>query len=329
MAHLKDIARASKVSIRTVSRALKGNGYVDTDVRQRVLRVAKSFGYSPNLTARSLRTGKSFDVLAALWHVDELNMAKLAGLEGSLRHHDYQLSCLFTSAFGEDSTKQLLQEILRRRPAGVVIFTDRFSPQRDCYIARSLVQAGISYIMVDSVADDVDSVRIDRSQGVYDAVLHLAAGGRQRIAYWGLTSDSTRWVGYLRAMQQLGRSPICLELEDLGDDNLSWATYGRKITQLSSLPDAIQVFSDSMAFSLLGTLHAAGIQIPQQLAAVGFDDRPMAALAWPPLTTVAQPCRETGAAAADILLQKIAGAEAPPQGWSRTLPTRLVIRESA
>lgn len=328
MAQLKDIAQASQVSIRTVSRALKGNGYVDNAVRQRVLHVAKTVGYSPNRIARSLRTGKSLDVVAVFWDVDELNMAKLAGLGGSLRGSEYQLNCLFGTPGYDEFQEHMLGELLRRRPAGVVIFSDRYHPERDRIISRKLVEANIPYITVDSHVEGVDSVRIDRSQGVYDAVLHLAASGRQRIAYWGPQEDSTRLVGYLRAMKQLDRPPICL-MFDPESDAASWRDQGRRVARMSPLPDAIQAFSDATAFGLLAGLYDEGIRVPRQLAVVGFDDRPMAALAWPPLTTVAQPCREAGEAAAEILLRKIEGEDAPPPGWSRTLPTRLVIRASA
>ncbi|MHB1155450.1 MAG: LacI family DNA-binding transcriptional regulator [Phycisphaerales bacterium] len=328
MAYLKDIAQAANVSIRTVNRALKGNGYVDTAVKQRVLHVAKTVGYSPNRIARSLRTGKSLDVVAVFWDVDELNMAKLAGLEDPLRSREYQLNCLFGAPGYDAVQERILGDLTKRRPAGVVIFSDRYHPERDLAICPILAEANIPYITVDSHVEGVDSVRIDRSQGVYDAVLHLAASGRQRIAYWGPQDDSTRLVGYLRAMQQLGRPPICL-MFDPESDTASWRDQGRKVARISPLPDAIQAFSDATAFGLLAGLYDAGIRVPQQLAVVGFDDRPMAALAWPALTTVAQPCREAGLAAAEILLRKIEGKEAPPHGWSRTLPTRLVIRASA
>jgi len=328
VARLKDIAQASQVSIRTVNRAIKGNGYVDSAVRQRVLHLAKTLGYVPNRTARSLSSGKNMDVVALLWGVDELNMAKLAGLEDPLRSREYQLNCLFGAPEYDAAQERILEELTKRRPAGVAIFSDRYHPERDRAIFRSMLAANIPYITVDSHVEGVDSVRIDRSQGVCDAVLHLAASGRQRIAYWGPQEDSTRLVGYLRAMRQLGRPPLCLMFDPESDMSL-WRAQGREIAQMSPLPDAIQAYSDTTAFALLAGLYAEGIRVPQQIAVVGFDDRPMAALAWPPLTTVAQPCRAAGAAAAEILLRKIAGEPAPTQGWSQTLPTRLVIRESA
>jgi LacI family transcriptional regulator len=92
--------------------------------------------------------------------------------------------------------------------------------------------------------------------------------------------------------------------------------------------DAVQMFSDMYAMRFLQGLHARGVRIPDDIAVVGFDDRPAAALAWPPLTTIRQPNDELGTAAATILLDKIAGRQPPETGWSITLPTRLVIRAS-
>ncbi|MBN2711573.1 MAG: LacI family DNA-binding transcriptional regulator, partial [Planctomycetes bacterium] len=77
MASLKDIADASGVSIRTVSRALKQSGYVGEETRERIMEAAKRLGYRPNLAARSLKTGKSYEIGVILGSTDTLHMEKL------------------------------------------------------------------------------------------------------------------------------------------------------------------------------------------------------------------------------------------------------------
>ena len=84
-----------------------------------------------------------------------------------------------------------------------------------------------------------------------------------------------------------------------------------------------------MAMGFLAALHDEGIQVPQDVAIVGFNDYSYARLAWPPLTTIAQPLREVGEAAAKVLLKKINGEFPPENGWSQILPTRLVRRQTA
>jgi len=98
---------------------------------------------------------------------------------------------------------------------------------------------------------------------------------------------------------------------------------------LDPRPQAVQVYSDVVATGVLAALHERAVRVPQDIAVVGFDDRHFAALTWPRLTTVAQPNREVGEAAAEILLRKLRGEPPPEGGWSRTLPTRLIVRDSA
>ena len=86
MASLKDIALQSGVSVRTVSRALRGEGYVRSETRDMVLEVARELGYRPNLVARALRTGRSQEVAVVAASMDELHVEKLRGFERVLRH---------------------------------------------------------------------------------------------------------------------------------------------------------------------------------------------------------------------------------------------------
>lgn len=324
MSSLKEIAAAAGVSIRTVSRVLKNSGYASPETRKVVMAAANRLGYRPNRFARSLKTQKGYEVTVLAWSFDELQMAKIAGLEQALRQADYSASILFGKPEIEHAD-ELLQELLSRRPAAVVAFAA--SPKLDQFWAERLTEENVPYVLLDSKSEQVDSVRIDRQQGVYEAVLYLAAKGRQRIAYFG-PQDVTRLDGYYRALEQLGREPICLFCEDHGNESLI-RLRAREILESQDGIDAIQMHSDETAMSFLMGVHDMGVSVPQDLAVVGFDDRNAARLCWPPLTTVAQPNRQVGAAAADVVMKKIAEQDAPLQGWSCSLPTRLVVRQSA
>ncbi|MCZ7672215.1 MAG: substrate-binding domain-containing protein [Chloroflexi bacterium] len=91
-------------------------------------------------------------------------------------------------------------------------------------------------------------------------------------------------------------------------------------------PDAVFVASDGMAFSALRALHTARVNVPDDIAVVGFDDLPFATSTHPSLTTVRQPIRRIGAMAAEILLDIIQTGTEPPRRI--ILPTELVIRQS-
>lgn len=325
MASLREIAQAAGVSIRTVSRALNRTGYVGPDSRKAIEQAVRQLGYSPNRYARSLRTRSSYEVAVLLWSVDELHMAKIASFEQHLREAGYSVMMFFGRSDKTKGVQDLLNEVISYRPAGVAAFAvDTFPVVAS---VSQIEQAGIPVVVFDT-REPVDSVRIDRQQGVYEAVHYLARSGRRRIAYLGAMGDSTRLEGYHRAMAELGREPIYILASTPTGKRDKLIASARKLAKMDPRPDAVQAFSDELAMHFLAGLHEAGLRVPQDVALVGFDDRRIASLSWPALTTVAQPNREVGQSAAKVLLAKIAGQTPPPGGWTQSIATRLVVRES-
>jgi DNA-binding LacI/PurR family transcriptional regulator len=318
---LRDIAQRVGVSIRTVSRAIHNSGYVDPDRRQAILQAAKELGYQPDRAARSLRTGRSFEVVVLSQSMDEMRMAVVAAFERVFRGQGYTVSMVFGSV-GIDRVEDLIREILQRRPAGVLVLVHTlrwFTP-----IASALEEAGVPAVAVDVDDTRVDRVCIDRQQGVYEAVRYLHGKGRRRIAYLGPSGSRNRLDGYERALAELGLEPHYLYAESWND----CVRLGREIRAANPVPDAVQAFSDEWAMRFLAALHEAGVRVPQDVALVGFDDRWMACLAWPALTTVAQPTSEAGEAAAAFLLDRLSATESAPERKVLWLPTRLVVRQS-
>ena len=187
--------------------------------------------------------------------------------------------------------------------------------------------------------EGVDAIRIDRQQGVYEAVKYLNETGRKHIAYVGFTTGrphdplfyatGTRLQGYVRAMSELGKHTMIIPLPlEIGNYEGGKGAI-EPFLKLSPQPDAVQVFADDMAMGFLAALHEHGIRVPQDVAVVGFNGCPYGQLAWPPLTTVAQPLSAVGERAAEVLLDKLEGKPAPVGGWSESLPTSLLLRETA
>lgn len=390
MASMRDIADAAGVSIRTVSRTLSGNGYVGASTRARVLEQARALDYRMNRAAQALRTGRSRTIGVLMDSLDELQVNTLAGFEQAMREAGYSVDVLFgqRAATTTESTESaemaegadqesaaeganslgdeppappdLVAELMARRPAGALVF-----PGRRLAAAQLLPLVhgeGLPVVLVEGGANDrlgegIDSVRIDRSQGVYESIHHLARQGRARIAYLGPADEPTRMKGYLRAMDELGRSPLVIDPHTRHQEQAAAVGSARILSMdPADRPDAVQAYTDVMAMKFLAALHEAGVRVPEELAVVGFDDRRAAALAWPPLTTVAQPNWAMGEAAAAILLGRIQGGntgdgskdrggkdgrgnsgrgqggggkdDSAPGSNQRLLPTRLVIRKS-
>ena len=335
MATLRDLASESGVSIRTVNRVLKSAGYVHASTRERVGAAVRKLGYKPNLAARSLKTARSHLVAVLAFTADELRMAQAAALELRLRESDYLVSMSFQlDARHVSNAPGVVEEILRQNPAGIVVLGhDPFVGEKLLpVIAPALVRARVPYVLLDPKGFDApprkfDAVLIDRGHGVREAVAHLAREGRERIAFLGTTEERTRLNAYEDAMRKIGRAPELIDYP--GDDYDALRLLGRRVPGRSRHPDAVLAHSDYVAMAFLAGLHDAGAAVPGKIAVVGFDDRPAARLAWPALTTIAQPLNEAGHAAADIILRKIAGERRPRGGWTQTYPTRLVVRETA
>ena len=319
---LKDLAAEAGVSIRTVSRVLKNNGYVDAATRARIETAIRRLPYQPNLAARALRTGRSRDITVLLGSMDELHIAKLEAFETALRAGGYRTVTRFAHSTDAVSEQALVDELMLQRPAGLAVFP-AVSHTLCQTLHRRLAAADLPHVFIDCApGEQWDVVGIDRPRGVYHAVKHLAATGRKRIAYLG-PDDPSRLDGYRQAMSELGHPPILILLP--GEQACDVTPF----LEHRPRPDAVQVHSDVMAMRLLDALHETNIRVPEDVAVVSFDNRFFAALASPSLTTVAQPNRAVGEAAAEILLNRINGEPPPAGGTYRMMPTKLIRRRSA
>jgi LacI family transcriptional regulator len=337
MAGLKEIALDTGFSIRTVNRALKGDRYVNAETRERVLEAAKRLEYHPNLTARSLKTGKSYEVVAIQGiQTDELQIEKMVAFEEALRRQGYMLTILYGPPLEDPfATRDLITRCAERRPAGIALFRDAHVPAAT--IQSHFAETNTPTVMIDCGPADGPGVRVGRWQGVYRAIQYLASKGRERIAYAG-DAGGERLEGYRRAIEELGRIPIevippkaptdmLTSFQDLEFEEGRQAA--REILKMKPMPDAIQTFSDITALGVLSVLHEKKISIPKQIAVVGFDNRHFTQYLWPRLTTVAQPNREVGRLAAEWLVRKMTGSSVDAESESQICPGELVVRDSA
>lgn len=335
MTSLRDIATIVGVSIRTVNRALKNEGCVSEKVRKQVLVVAQRLGYRPNLAARSLKTGQNTEVGAIVGSLDELHMAKMLAFERTLRLAGYSVHLVFGPHVNGAPLEadRLLRVFAARRPIAAALFPQAHIPPLKAVSQFNKLR--IPYVVIDS-EEDIDNISIDRQQGVYESVNYLVSLGKRRIAYLGYTSDrpgdyvsgKTRLGGYERAMRQRDLPQQVFSVKP----DLSESEGGRRaiaaFLAANPRPDAVQVYTDVMAASFLTALHEHGIRVPDDVAVIGFDNRRIAEVCWPRLTTISQPNAKVGVAAAEVLLAKIRKQPPPPPGWSRLMAASLVVRET-
>ncbi len=324
---IHDIASAAGVSARTVSRVLNDNGYVAAPVRASIRKLIDASGYRPSGVARLLRTGRSREVCVVSSWPDELDITKIAGFENTLRAAGYWVSLLFVAP-EDPAVPEVFADLRARRPAGIVTFRNEFSVRSPG--TAGLLENGFPHIVMDVRDDRHDGVVIDRPSGIREALDYLADQGHRRIAYLGLRRDTSRIGAYQEVLEARGLAPIWLPYADIRENRFEAGRLAAAVVaRLDPRPHAVQAFSDAVAMGLIAGLHALGLAVPRDIAVVGFDDIQSAAWCLPALTTVAQPSRAIGAAAAELLLQRLGTETHGTAPLRRILPTTLVRRASA
>lgn len=338
MAGLKDIAERTGLSINTVSRALRGHGYVSAEAQQKVHKAAKELGYTPNRAARSLRFKRNFEIAVLVFigraenaKCDALNMDKIIGIKSFLISHGYEMNLHFIFLEGNysSSCKREMKAIFLSRPSGVIIIgnsSQQLAIATDCK-TNNLPVVLISY----SNLPDFDCVYIDREQGVCDAVNYLHGQGRRKIVFVGSDQCQGRVNGYRKGVALHGLKEYVIPvsnyakagLEKIFDHGIATA---RLISETLPETDAIQAYSDYLAAGLVAGFAEQGRRVPQDIAIVGFDDRELAAFVIPPLTTLAQPNAEAGRLAAELLLRRINNKDHGVEAVKASMS--LVIRKS-
>lgn len=329
---ISSVADWAGVSVATVSRVLNGHANVRPETRERVMAAVESSGYRVNELARNLRTAESRLLLTMVPNVGNPFYAEVVrGIDSVARQHGYFMLLCDTGA--DPGRERSYFDLLRRRRADGAICLDPATIQQ-ALAEESGALPWVACCEFDQ-AVGVPYVGIDNYRAAGDAVRHLLARGRRRIALInsgdGYLYAQQRQQGYLDALTEAGLTPDPRWLVNL--DSLDYAAGAQAAAALATsgsiddTPDAIFAVSDTLAIGVINGLRGAGRRVPDDVAVIGFDDIAVAAQIDPPLTTVWQPMQELGQTAARLLLQRLANPSATVPGV--LLPHRLVIRSSA
>ena len=326
MAHvtIRDVAALAGVSPATVSRVFNDDQRVAGELRERVVDAAGRLGYRPNGQARSLRT-QATKVLGLI--ISDIQnpffTALVRGVEDAASQRDY--SVVLANA-DEDLAKErrYLEVTAAERMAGVILSPASTSHTRvDLLLDRS-----IPVVVIDRRirSADVDSVIVNNQRAAREAAEHLIAAGARRIGVIaGPTDISTatdRLAGYRAAVKLAGLPDLVAR----GDFRIDGGyTAAQRLLAQDPRPDALFVTNNLMMVGALRALAEAGLDTPRDILLAGFDEMSWAGLA-PPLTLIEQPTYEIGRQAAEMLLRRVNGEDAPARRV--VLPATLRIRAS-
>src|SRR5215470_15818923 len=328
-ATIHDVARVAGVTIGTASKALNGGGNLRTETRDRVHEAARALGYRPNDLAQSLHRKQSFTVgMLSNDSFGRFTLPIFEALEGQLADHG--IAVFMCNATDDPAReRQHLDQLLGKQVDGLVI-TARRADRRP---AIDLGVYDLPVIYVFSQADDPEAFCLlpDDEGGAMLAVEHLMRLGRKRIAH--ITGPEhfeavrLRRSGYRKALGAAGLDEIGgfyrpgVWSEESGREAVAALFNGKR-----EAPDALFCGNDQIARGAADALREKGLDIPETVAIVGFDNWDvMVTASRPPLTSVDMNLRALGREAGERLIAMIAGQRF---AGVRRLPCTLHIRDS-
>jgi LacI family transcriptional regulator len=323
-----DVAREAGVSYATVSRVINNKNSILPDKRDRVLAAMQRLGYVPNLHARKLAGGRSHViglVLHDVWSAYVLEI--LRGVDEELAAGNYDLM-LYTSRQRASNESAFVTTLTQGLADGLLLLLPRGLEK---YLQR-LRQQHFPFVLIDheGVENGGPAVGATNHKGAQAATRYLLQLGHRRIGFitgnLAIGAARDRLAGYRAALADHGlrEDPELIEEGDFFHPR----AYARaqRLLSLDRPPTAIFASNDVSAFGVIEAARERGLQLPDDLSVMGFDDIPQSAYMHPPLTTVRQPLEEMGRVAARLLLTTIHDPRRAPERIE--LPTELVVRGS-
>jgi LacI family transcriptional regulator len=331
---IQDVARAAGVSPMTVSRVVNGEKNVREATREAVLTAVRDLNYTPNAAARSLAGAEATHI--GLLHSNPsasyLSKFLVGALEGCRR-----AGCQLVVDACEDGAAEERAAALRLiddQVDGVILP----APLSEFgHVLAEFDAAGIPVVgtAVGKTPSDRLNVRIDDFRAAYDVTRHLLDLGHRRIGFIrghpNQSASERRWLGFAEALREAGIDPARMPVEQGYFSYRSGLDAAERLLKRDLDMTAVFASNDDMAAATVNVAHLRGLQVPEDLSVVGFDDTGIALTVWPELTTVRQPIEAMAQAAIDLLLAEIrarraGGTVAPAE---EVLEHTRVIRDSA
>jgi len=329
---IKDVAEDAGVSIATVSRVLNDSQPVSKELRDRVMASVNRLGYRPNVLARGLRLKRTFVIgvivpnISNAYFTDVVRAVEDVALEAG-----YVVTVVSSD---QDLAKERRHiEVLRNRlvDGALVAVADRFRSDLSPLLGNE-----VPVVLIDRRLESCttcDSVTVDVRQGAYTAVEYLMERGYERIAMIGgpesVSTAVDKLEGYKQALVDHGRT-VDESLIYTGEyTEQHGSRLAREMLRAANPPQAVLVANGLMTLGLVRVIKEYGLRVPHDLAYIAFDDSTWASLVTPPVTLVAQPTRELGRAATELLLGRLEG-DVEPEGEPRHVVLRpsLLVRGS-
>lgn len=330
---LKDIAAVLKISTAAVSKALNNDSRISLKTKEAVKKVAKELDYQPNHLASALRKGKS-NLVGVIVPRTNSNFfsSVIQNMEEVLNKEGYNI--IITQS-NESYKKECesIDTLLFTQVDGIIASMANETVQLDYY--EKIKSKGIPLLLFDRGENDlnVDYIGIDDYASSHMIVEHLIEQGCKRIAHIGGYRHTRIFNNRIRGyMDAIKKHDLPLDDELLIESSLTKEDGRKKMIQLLALPkrpDAVYIASDYAALGALQVLKENKIDIPNEIALVGFGNEPFTAMVSPSITTVNQHSSKIGKLAALAFLKHIKTSILKQTLNKIILDAELIIRDSS
>lgn len=335
MASIKEVAKDAGVSIATVSYVLNKSKYVSPELTKKVLYSVKKLNYNINPMASCLRNKTTSTIGVVLQNIrNPFFPLLLAGLETQARRNDYRL--MFFNSYNDlDVEKQAVLTFSNMWVDGIII---------DSCVKESEKAEYIEFLRANDPGKNIPVVFLERSLDNqkssavitnnfdcgYVATHHLIQMGRKNIIFisgpndWSMVAD--RKFGYLKAIEESGLQSKQIITADDFSANSAYKIIKQILSEGGNHIDGIFAMNDQIALGSIKAIKDLGLNIPSDIAVVGFDNIQLSSMITPSLTTIDVPRYLMGKTAVELLVGHI--NDETKQAQTVILPSQIVIRHS-
>lgn len=328
---IKDIAIALRLSTSTVSRALRDAADIKTDTKQAVKALAEELQYQPNRVALSLLNRQTHTIGVIIPNLDYVLATMVKGIDEVALEAGYTVMvCQSDESYGREmvNSKRMLESLVDG-------FLVSVSSETKVYEHIKKIQGKkLPLVLFDRVSNHIRApkVRLDNIDGGMQATNHLLEQGYKRIAILAgpenLNISNKRLEGYLLALKQHGIRPD-KDLIIHCDFNREYAYEATKeLLNMRRRPDAICTISDRMAIGAMLAIKEKGLNMPNDIGLVGFNNEPVTSLVTPTISSVELYAYEMGKATARLFIEMLHSDE-DRSDEEIVIKPKLFVRESS
>ncbi len=333
---IKDVAQAAGVSTQTVSRVMNKFSYVSEETRKHVEVVVEELGYHPSTLARSLIQQRSYTLGVVTFGLEYIGPSRtLNGIADKADELGYMLLMKELDDFKTNSIDDVIDSLLARQVDGILWVAPEIGDNH-AWVNERMNNVPVPFLFLAmQPRNGISSVATDNYQGAVMATQHLLSCGRKKIGH--ISGPLSWWEADER--KRGWRETLCTAGFDFSEKYFSegnWSSASGEaafLQLIESYPDmdAVFVANDQMALSVLREALRRDINVPEQLAVIGFDNIPESAYFYPSLTTIFQDLQLLGVQAVQNIVEMIQARQENQfvVAQSRFIQPTLVIRESS